>query len=110
MIYITQTEGIIFIESNKNDSMVSGKFLGNVSCSLDQKRANLNEVKKILAYKAIALNANAITDFSYGQKDTNWFKSAFLSSDNSVWYAKGKAVLISYADYKMLKNQLQHSE
>lgn len=99
MAYISLYQGFVFIEGNE----LNAKELGRVEYTKEglgafynQQLKDLNAVKDQLAQKAKAMGANAVMNFTYGQKSTTWFRSMFLGLDDNVnWYGSGTAIAIS---------------
>lgn len=96
MAYISIYKGIAFIEGDEPNA----KKLRRVEYVKDgfynQQLKDLDAVKDQLAQKARAMGANAIMDFTYGQKSTSWFRSMLLAFDDNVnWYGSGTAIVVS---------------
>ncbi len=94
MAFTTVHNGIV-ISEGKLDSL---RTLGDVKCDLGRRPGaqfkSLRDVKDELCRQAKNFGANAILEFTYGQK------SRWLAWDDVSFYGKGIAVTISEADYQ----------
>lgn len=94
MAYISLHKG--FVEGNEPDAKIVGSVEYTKDGFYNQQLKDLNAVKDQLAQKAWAMGANAIMNFTYGQKSTSWFRSMILALDDNVnWYGSGTAIVIS---------------
>lgn len=91
--YPTVFNGVIFIESNLEDFHSLGSISVDLSFKFGAQLKNLNDVKDGLSKEALALNANCITMFTYGQK------SRWLAIDDVAFFGKGIAGKISDDKY-----------
>ncbi len=97
MAYSSVFNGFLFIEGPEPYAQPLGKVEYNKyeHQFYNQQLLGLDKIKEQLLHKARALGANAIVDFTYGQKSTSWFRSMVLSFDDNInWYASGTAVTI----------------
>nr|MBO4518051.1 hypothetical protein [Clostridia bacterium] len=86
MFYPLKYKDIIIAEGNPDKEYT---VLGEVDCTLGgfySQMKSLNDVKETLYQQAKLLNANAIINFTYGQK------KKFFSLEGVVFYGKGVAV------------------
>ena len=96
MAYISLHNGFVFIEGYEPNAKIIGKVEYTKDGFYNQQLKDLDAVKDQMAQKASAQGANAIMDFTYGQKSTSWFRSMLLSLDDNVnWYGSGTAILLS---------------
>lgn len=93
--FVTTYQNIVFVEGD-----YSAKKLGFISVDLDfcfgAHLKTLNDVKDKLVVKAIAMGANAIVMFRYGQK------SRWLAIDDVYFWGEGVAALIPSDEYERL--------
>lgn len=99
MAYISLYNGFVFIEGNEPNAKEIGRVeytKEGISGFYNQQLKDLNAVKFQLAQKAQDMGANAVMNFTYGQKSTTWFRSMFLGLDDNInWYGSGTAIVIS---------------
>lgn len=96
MAYISLHKGFVFVEGNEPNAKIVGSVEYTKDGFYNQQLKDLNAVKDQLAQKARAMGANAIMNFTYGQKSTSWFRSMILALDDNVnWYGSGTAIVIS---------------
>lgn len=92
MAYVSIYKDIIFIEGSEPTAVPVGKIEYKKKFSFNAQLQTLNCVKDQLVQKAIALGANAVVEFQYGQKSSGWFKSSLLACDDNIkWYGSGVA-------------------
>ena len=95
MAYISVYKGFVFIEGQEPLAKPIGKVEYKKKFSFNSQLLTLDAVKDQLMEQAVALGANAIVDFTYGQKSSGWFKSSLFSSDDNIkWYGSGTAVML----------------
>ena len=95
MAYTSIYKGIIFVEGEEASARVLGKVEYKKSFSFNAQSRTLDNVKDQLVDKAIAMGANAVVNFQYGQKTSGWFKSSLFQLDDNVkWYGSGMAAII----------------
>lgn len=92
-MYITVYKDFVFIEGTHPDA----KTLNHISVSIKGAFVNtqfktLNNVKDKLISKAFGTQANAITQFKYGQKST--FLGSLMNRDDVVWYGEGNLAVL----------------
>lgn len=107
MPYCSVFENIIFVEGD----CPCLRFLGSVkykrTALYNQQLKNLDDVKHQLAGKAKLLGANAIINFTYGQKNLSWLRAALLLLDDNIrWYGSGDAVIISEEKRRQILYQI----
>ena len=111
MSYKSMMDGIIFIEGNYNCVNELGPVKYTKDNIFNSQLKNLDYVKEQLAYKAHKMGANAIINFTYGQKSRGLLGSLFLINDDNIeWYADGTAVIIDDDSYKKLVSQFEERE
>lgn len=81
-------EGMIFSEGKLDKAQSLGMIEADLSFVFGAQLKSLRDVKSDLAAKARALGANAIENFTYGQKH-RW-----LAIDDVAFWGKGIAVRI----------------
>ena len=95
MAYITVLDDFIFIEGDEP----SGEVIGNVTYNKtiwNQQLKSLDDVKKQLKETAVKMGANAIKNFTYGQKSVKWYIAMLLASDDNIkWHGEGTAIKLS---------------
>ncbi|MDO4543736.1 MAG: hypothetical protein Q4C01_04205 [Clostridia bacterium] len=93
MAYTTTYDDLVISEGK----LANSSFLGEVKCDLSfvfgAQLKSLRDVKAALSSQAKALGANAIENFTYGQK------SKLLAFDDVAFWGKGVAVRIPQEDY-----------
>lgn len=88
----TDHDGIFFTEQEIRGPLSHG----HISVEVSRQNANLFEVKKRLAAEARARGANAVMNFSYGQRAHSWWSQLFTFRwDSESWYGEGDAVSVS---------------
>lgn len=96
MAYTTVYKGIAFIEGHEPCAKILGIVNYTKDAYYNQQLKDLSAVKDQMAQKARNMGANAIMNFTYGQKSTSWFRSMLLSFDDNInWYGSGTAIVIS---------------
>ena len=94
-MYISVYKGFIFIEGHEPSARVLGKVEYKKNFSFNAQDKTLNVVKEQLMEKAISMGANAVMDFTYGQKSSGWFKSSLFSLDDNIkWYGSATAIIL----------------
>lgn len=88
MAFTCVHEGMILSEGKLERSQVLGMIEADLSFKIGAQLKSLRDVKSELVMQAQALGANAIADFTYGQKH-RWF-----SADGVGFWGKGIAVRI----------------
>ena len=102
-------KGIIFVEGNIPSAKVIGRIEYNKKFSYNSQIKTLDCVKEQLADKAIALGANAVLHFTYGQQSSGWFKSALLSLDDNIkWYGSGSAAILPEEEKNKILEKLNN--
>lgn len=110
MAYKSVTDGIIFVEGSLDSAHKIGRIEYSKGSFYNQQLKNLSDIKRQLADKAKSMGANAIIEFTYGQKSTSWFKATLLSLDDNInWYANGIAVRIDNALYQELVESIKQN-
>ena len=95
MAYTSLYKGFIFIEGNEPSAKLLGKVEYKKAFSYNAQLKTLDVVKEQLMEKAQALGANAVVNFTYGQKSSGWFKSSLLALDDNIkWYGDGMAAIL----------------
>lgn len=108
MAYKTVFKNIIFIEGYEKSNIEFGEIVYKKESLWNNQLKNLDDVKSQLADKAIALGANAVINFKYGQKNTSWFRSIFMQTDDNVnWFGDGVAVLLDQNRYEEFLEQIK---
>ena len=100
MGYPTIYDGFIFVEGEELYERYLGKVESDLSFNFGAQLKNLNDVKADLVQKARSIGANAIIDFSYGQK------SRWLAIDDVAFWGKGKAVILSADVLEKIKQKI----
>jgi len=107
MSYKSFLDGIIFVEGGMKNARELGRIRYEKDSFYNQQLKNLNDVKRQLVEKAKRLGANAVIDFTYGQKSASAFRSMLLALDDNInWYAEGTAVLLDEGTYRDLVEKL----
>ncbi len=95
MAYVSVYKGVVFIEGYEPSARLLGRVEYDKRFSYNAQLKTLDSVKEQLAGKAVAMGANAVVEFTYGQKSSGWFKSVLLSLDDNIkWYGYGMAAII----------------
>ena len=95
MAYISLYKGVIFIEGQDPLARPIGMVEYKKNFSFNAQLLTLDAVKDQLVEKATALGANAIVNFTYGQKSSGWFKSSLFALDDNVkCYGSGVADIL----------------
>ncbi len=87
--FATVFDGIIFVEGMEPGAALLGQVKADLSFRLGSQLKNLNDVKRDLAMKARSMGANAVLNFTYGQK------SRWLAIDDVAFYGEGVAAILS---------------
>ena len=108
MAYTSIYKGFVFIEGYEPTANVLGKVEYKKNFSFNAQLKTLNDVKDQLIEKAQMLGANAIVNFTYGQKSSGWFKSALFSLDDNIkWYGSGEAAILPEEKIKEIFEKMQ---
>ena len=92
----TEFEGVFFTESPPPPGT---QVLREVTAKRNRQNSNLTEIKSSLAQQAVAVGANAVVLFRYGQRAHKWWEQAFTFRwDSEAWYGEGKAVQLPISD------------
>ena len=95
MAYVSVYKGIVFIEGYEPTARLLGRVEYDKKFSYNAQLKTLDAVKEQLADKAVAMGANAVVEFAYGQKSSGWFKSVLLALDDNIkWYGYGMAAIV----------------
>ena len=81
--------GIVISEGKLEKSRMIGCVEVDLSFRIGAQLKSLSDVKTELVRQALSLGANAIEDFTYGQKH-RWF-----AIDDVAFWGKGMAVVVS---------------
>lgn len=85
----TEHRGIFFTEAA---APATGKVLGTVSVKKNRQNWDLFKIKDELVRQAEALGANAIVEFTYGQRAHKWYRLLLPVWDHEAWHGEGVAV------------------
>lgn len=85
----TSCAGVFFAESD----IPGARALGPVQVEISRQNSNLEQVKQQMAVQARQLGANAIANFTYGQKPHAWWELFTFKWDTESWHGAGHAVL-----------------
>lgn len=88
MAFTCVHEGMIISEGRLEESQTLGMIEADLSFKIGAQLKSLRDVKSELAMQARSLGANAIENFTYGQKH-RW-----LAIDDVAFWGKGIAVRI----------------
>lgn len=88
MAFTCVHEGIVISEGKLENSRFLGRIEVDLSFKIGAQLKSLRDVKNELVKQARALGANAVEDFTYGQKH-RW-----LAIDDVAFWGKAVAVLI----------------
>ncbi|AEF80952.1 hypothetical protein TREAZ_1861 [Leadbettera azotonutricia ZAS-9] len=97
MAYTVIYEGIIFVEGDFPGAERGAHISCDLSFKIGAQLKSLRDVKNNLASKARSKGANAILDFTYGQK------SRWLALDDIAFWGKGCLAVISDEDFKRIE-------
>ncbi|HBC30836.1 MAG TPA: hypothetical protein DC024_06280 [Clostridiales bacterium] len=98
--YSTFFEGVIFIEGMEPDSKTLGLIRSDLSFKIGAQLKNLNDVKHDLSTKARNMGANAVLNFTYGQK------SRWLAIDDVAYFGEGIAAILTDQRYKEVMEKI----
>lgn len=106
-MFISEYQGILFVEGQYSEAETIKPINTTIKGVFESAQLrNLNDVKSRLAIIAEKLDANAITEFQYGQKSASIWQSTF-GRDDVHWYGSGVAVSLSDKQYQELLKQCQ---
>jgi len=101
-MHITIYKGIAFIEGIYPEAKPIEPIEVSIGGFLSQSQLKtLNDVKDLMVDKARQMGANAIVDFSYGQKSPSFLGSIF-NLDDVNWYGRGIGVNLLTHTYQTL--------
>lgn len=101
-MHVTSHKGILFIEGPHPDATLIRRLNVSIGGLLVQSQLkSLDDVKKRMAVDAIALGANSIVEFEYGQKSPSFLGSLF-NTDDVNWHGSGVAAKIPAGTYSGL--------
>lgn len=83
------SDGIFFAEG----PIPKSTFRKHLQVEISRQNSNLGEVKRQLASDAKTAGANAIANFTYGQKAHSWLGLLTLKWDTESWHGEGDAVV-----------------
>ncbi len=98
MGYTNFHKGFLFSEGKIEVLKVCGNIKSDLSFKIGAQLKNLSDVKDALVNKAKWLGANAIINFTYGQK------SRWLAIDDVAFFGSGTAVVIADSVIEKFKN------
>lgn len=99
MAYVTQFQGVIFIEGDHPRAIKRYNAETRVGGFGAQLR-NLNDLKLQMAQTAIANGCNCVVNFTYGQK------SKIIAIDDVAFVGNGVYSVLSQEDYQSIMSQL----
>ena len=109
MAYKSLHKGIIFVEGHEDYIKHLGSVVYKKESFYNNQLKNLDNVKEQLANKATAMGGNAIINFTYGQKNTSWFRAALLALDDNVnWFGEGEAVILDGDRYRAIVEKIKN--
>ncbi len=87
--------GVRFIEGRPQNVTIIEPIRIEVGGILESAQLkNLDDVKRIMAERAISRGGNSIIDFRYGQRSVGFLRSLFQRDDVN-WYGEGMIAVIS---------------
>lgn len=86
----TELDGVFFTEA---PAIEGARDLGEVKVTVPGQNKDIRAVKAELVKKVKALNGNALTGFTYGQRGNAWYKSLTGLFDHEHWHGSGRAVI-----------------
>lgn len=102
MGYETIYRDILFIEGKEPSAKIIAAVSSDLSFKIGAQLKNLNNVKDDLINKALLYNANAIVEFTYGQK------SRWLAIDDVAYYGKGYAAILPQEAVEKMKDKIKN--
>jgi hypothetical protein len=99
--YPTVFEGVLFLECDVPRMQAVAPVAVDLSFVLGAQLKNLNDVKRGLAQRAVALGCNCVANFKYGQK------SRWLAIDDVAFFGNGTAGRLPQADYDEIADYIR---
>ena len=107
MNYYSKCKGIIFVKGKVRNAKILQKIESDRNLAPNAERHAFYEVKEQLVEKAIALGANAVVDFDYGQKACPCLNSSLFLLDKEMdWHACGMAAILSKKRIREINNEM----
>ncbi len=103
MAYKSLYKDIIFIEGPFPSANSIGDVEADLSFVFGAQLKSLRDIKDVLAKKALLKGANAVINFTYGQK------SRWLAIDDVAFWGKGILAVISDSEYDELVSKINQS-
>lgn len=85
----TEHGGVFFTEAA---APPTAEVVGVVAAKKNRQNWDLVKIKDELARQAVAVGANAIVGFSYGQRAHKWYRLLLPTWDQEGWHGEGVAV------------------
>ena len=82
-------DGIFFTEENVNVPTVK-----QIAVHKNRQNITLTDIKHMMAQEAVAFGANAVVNFTYGQREHKWWQHGLIKWDSQSWFGEGRAVVI----------------